>query len=241
VLLNAFEGVRAKEMVELCLPGSKDVRVTLRRSGRARRLSLRVSRLDGRVTLTAPARLPERECTAFLLEKANWVRTALETVPQARTLAGAETLPFEGRDIPILDGQGRACRMTDAGLEVPVNRRAAALKAYLKEAARAKLVPAAERYAAALGKTPKAIQLRDTRSRWGSCTSEGKLMFSWRLIMAPPNVLEYVAAHEAAHLVEMNHSPAYWATVERIFPNYRDPRAWLKREGATLHRFVITD
>lgn len=228
-------------MAELMLPGSSEIHVTLRRSARARRLSLRVSRLDGRITLTAPSRLPERECEEFLSDKADWVRKALATVPEARALTNADTLPFEGRDVPIQNGKGRACRMTDAGLEVPTKRRAAALKAFLKEAARARLVPAAERYANSLGKTPKAIQLRDTRSRWGSCTSEGKLMFSWRLIMAPPDVLDYVAAHEAAHLVEMNHSPAYWAVVERIYPNYKEPRAWLKREGAMLHRFVITD
>ncbi|MBE0554766.1 MAG: M48 family metallopeptidase, partial [Rhodobacteraceae bacterium] len=90
-------------------------------------------------------------------------------------------------------------------------------------------------YAGLLGRRVTGITLRDTRSRWGSCTAAGRLMFSWRLIMAPPAVLDYVAAHEAAHLVEMNHSPAYWAVVGRIFPGWQAQRGWLRRHGPGLH------
>ncbi|MEY3959547.1 MAG: hypothetical protein RIR14_200, partial [Pseudomonadota bacterium] len=77
--------------------------------------------------------------------------------------------------------------------------------------------------------------LRDTRSRWGSCTAEGALMYSWRLIMAPPPVLRYVAAHEVAHLVEMNHSPQFWAVVDRLYPGWEAQRAWLRSHGSALH------
>ena len=92
-------------------------------------------------------------------------------------------------------------------------------------------------YAARLGKGYTRLTLRDTRSRWGSCTSDGGLMFSWRLIMAPPSVLDYVAAHEVAHLAQMNHSPAFWAEVTRIYGDFDPPRQWLRTHGADLHRY----
>ena len=109
-------------------------------------------------------------------------------------------------------------------------------RAFLKDAARAALVPAAHGYAEQVGRRAARITLRDTRSRWGSCSSEGALSFSWRLAMAPPEVLDYVAAHEAAHLVEMNHGPRFWALVERLRPDWRESRDWLRRHGGDLHR-----
>jgi predicted metal-dependent hydrolase len=91
---------------------------------------------------------------------------------------------------------------------------------------------ACDRHAAALGRQPRALSLRDTRSRWGSCTHDGRLMFSWRLAMAPPEVLDYVAAHEVAHLAHMDHSPAFWAATARLMPDYARHRAWLRAHGA---------
>ncbi|WP_316016065.1 SprT family zinc-dependent metalloprotease, partial [Roseobacter sp. HKCCA0434] len=109
--------------------------------------------------------------------------------------------------------------------------------AWLRQLARDRLSEATARHAAALDSVPGRLTLRDTRSRWGSCTSEGNLMFSWRLILAPPPVLDYVAAHEVAHLLEMNHSLRFWAHVERLFPGWQAQRDWLRAEGAALHRF----
>ncbi|RMD90830.1 MAG: M48 family peptidase, partial [Alphaproteobacteria bacterium] len=103
--------------------------------------------------------------------------------------------------------------------------------------AREALAAACDRHAARLGRRYGRLSLRDTRSRWGSCSAEGNLNFSWRLVMAPPEVLDYVAAHEVAHLAEMNHSPAFWALVERLFPAHEAPRRWLRENGASLHRY----
>ncbi|MFM2356655.1 MAG: hypothetical protein RLZZ528_2391, partial [Pseudomonadota bacterium] len=113
--------------------------------------------------------------------------------------------------------------------------------AFLRVAARTRLNAACDRFAAALGRPYSRIALRDTRSRWGSCTQDGGLMFSWRLVMAPPEVLDYVAAHEVAHLAEMNHSDAFWSVVARLYPDHARQRRWLKAEGSLLHGYRFRD
>ncbi len=103
--------------------------------------------------------------------------------------------------------------------------------------ARDRLVAACDGHAARLGRGYRSLTLRDTRSRWGSCSAAGGLMFSWRLILAPPEILDYVAAHEVAHLAEMNHSPAFWRVVAGLCPDYARHRAWLRKHGQTLHAY----
>ena len=110
-----------------------------------------------------------------------------------------------------------------------------ATAAWLREQARQACLAAVTRHAAAGGWRPGRITLRDPRSRWGSCNAGGDLMFSWRLIMAPAAVLDYVVAHEVAHLAELNHSPHFWAVVRRLCPDHAPAREWLRRHGASLH------
>lgn len=108
---------------------------------------------------------------------------------------------------------------------------------HLKREARRDITAAVRRYARALGVEIGRITLRDTASRWGSCSAKGDLSFSWRLILAPPFVLDYLAAHEVAHRLELNHGPAFWRTVEGIYPARREAEAWLRHHGASLHRY----
>jgi predicted metal-dependent hydrolase len=224
---------------EYFLSGEPRVAISVRRSARARRFSLRVSRLDGTVTLSVPRRAALSEAYGFAEEKADWIRRVRAGFPAPVPVAIGTELPFEGRSLTVTAGRVRSAVVTDEAFMVPGDpaRAAARVAAYCKIAARQRLQSACEVYSAALGRPFKAITLRDTRSRWGSCTQDGKLMFSWRLIMAPPEVLTYVAAHEVAHLVEMNHSPAYWAVVSRLVPDHARHRQWLKRNGSALHRF----
>lgn len=224
-------------MVERTLPGNPPVSVTLRRSARARRFSLRVSRLDGRVTLSMPARASEAEALAFAGGKVDWVRAILATAAPRRTIGIGAAIPFEGRMLTITAAPVRAARVSGDALLVPADpaRVAARVVAFLKFAARQRLQAESERYAGLVGRRIDGIALRDTRSRWGSCTQAGRLMYSWRLIMAPPDVLSYVAAHEVAHLVEMNHSRAFWAVVARLMPDYHRHRRWLRSSGNELH------
>ncbi|KUP93304.1 M48 family metallopeptidase [Tritonibacter horizontis] len=228
-------------MSELCLPGDPEVRVRLRRSPRARRLSLRVSALDGRVTLTLPQRVPEREGRAFLAEKEDWIRSHLARQPDQIYIAPGQVLPLDGVETEIRPGIGRRVLWHPGRLEVPGPAPARRLERFLRELARDRLAAASDHYAARLGRRYQSLTLRDTRSRWGSCSSAGGLMYSWRLILAPPEVLRYVAAHEVAHLQEMNHSPAFWAVVTDLYGDYASARAWLRTDGNTLHRYRFED
>ncbi|OED50338.1 M48 family metallopeptidase [Leisingera sp. S232] len=224
-------------MAEYHLSGTPPVLLTLRRSARARRISLRISSLDGRVTLTLPATLPEKTALAFAEEKADWIRANLAKQPEAVDADFGAVLPIDGQDRVIEQAEGRRILLDAGRVAVPGANPGRPLQRYLKELARNRLAEASDFYAARLGRGYSRLSLRDTRSRWGSCTADGGLMYSWRLILAPPSVLRYVAAHEVAHLAEMNHSQAFWDTVERIHGRWQEPRAWLRENGAALHRY----
>jgi len=225
------------------LPGPPPVEITLRRSARARRFSLRVSRLDGRVTLSLPLRAREADGLAFVHAQEGWIRQALAAIPQVPALAFGVRLPFQGVALQVVPGTGRSVRVEGDSLLVPGDgaQLGTRVAAFLKVRARDRLAAASDHYAQALGRGYRSLTLRDTRSRWGSCTHDGALMYSWRLIMAPPAVLDYVAAHEVAHLAQMNHSAAFWAEVARLYPGYEAPRQWLKREGQALHAWRFGD
>jgi len=228
----------------LILPGDPPIALDIKPSARARRLSLRVSRLDGRVTLTLPHGASRRHALAFVEDKADWIRRHLADRPDAQVPMPGRTLPVHGTDHPIVTGPGRSVHLAAGEVVVPhrdPDRTPARLMAFLKLEARAALAEAVDRHAAALAVTPARLTLRDTRSRWGSCSARGDLMFSWRLVMAPRDVLDYVAAHEVAHLVEMNHSQAFWNTVARTCPGYEAPRRWLRQNAETLHRYKFRD
>ncbi|MFP7570901.1 M48 family metallopeptidase [Marivita sp. S2033] len=221
------------------LPGNPDITLKLRKNARARRMTLRISRIDGAVTLTVPRGVSERDALAFALEKQDWVRGHLGK-QETRVLVGPGVrLQIAGTDVDLVQGTGKRLVVTanTVALPVPVETGRRHLQAWLKEQARAELSRASDRYAHALGRSYTGLTLRDTRSRWGSCSSTGALMYSWRLILAPRPVMEYVAAHEVAHLQEMNHSPAFWRLVEQLYGPCKDARTWLRTEGPNLHRF----
>ena len=224
------------------LQGNPPIQVILRKSARAKRLSLRMSRLDGKVTLTMPLHASQREAVAFLHDRETWLRGHLDGVSPAHVVAVGGTVPYAGEMRPVLLGAGRRAVLRPDGFEVPDAATAGIkIKAVLRARARDMLATVSDDYAATLGRRYNKISLRDTRSRWGSCSTEGTLMYSWRLIMAPPEVLHYVAAHEVAHLEQMNHSPAFWGVVEKLFGDYEPPRRWLRENGDQLHRIQFGD
>lgn len=216
------------------------IAVQLRRNARAKRLTLRVSQHDGAVTLTLPPRASLDEALRFAQSRAEWIRRHLPMGGPRRVMIG-DSLPLRGTAHVITAGTGRGVRAADGALIVPGPASLGPrLAAYLKVQARDDISRAADHYARLARRPITRLTLRDTRSRWGSCTSGGALMFSWRLVMAPPPVLHYVAAHEVAHLLHMDHSPAFWAEVARLFPDHASARQWLRLHGSHLQRIDFT-
>lgn len=221
--------------------GEPPLRIHLRNNNRAKRYSLRISNSDGKVSLTMPRWSNLKDATTFAISQEKWLRKHLSRGMTPIVPSFDKTIIFEGNETTIKNGQGRSVIFIDKILYVPGNEDQLPfkLKGYFRTLARERFVNASEYYASMLDKKIGSVSIRDTRSRWGSCSSEGKLMYSWRLIMAPLEVQNYVAAHEVCHLIEMNHSHAYWSLVNQIFPEYENPRRWLKQNGTLLHRYLF--
>lgn len=223
------------------------VPVAVRRSGQARRMTLRVRSATRDVTLTLPDRTSAAAARDFVERHVGWIEQRLARLPERIPFEPGEIIPLrgEGRRIALREGMRGLVRIEPAlrggepslavyGLAAHAPRRIAD---FLKREARKDLIEAVGRHAAALGVSVGRITLKDTISRWGSCSAAGDLSFSWRLILAPAFVLDYLAAHEVAHRREMNHGLRYWAQVARLVPDYERAEAWLKAHGATLHRY----
>lgn len=181
------------------------------------------------------------EALRFAAERAGWLEARLAELPPNLPLEPGRLIPLRGEDTLLVQAPGRAPAFLEPDrpprFMVPTPggaRFAARAEAGLRRLAAAALEEEVARAATILGVAPRRIVLKDMRSRWGSCTSERVLTFSWRVICAPPAVLAYLAAHEVAHLVEMNHSKRFWAQVRRCRPDYAAERAWLRRHGALL-------
>jgi predicted metal-dependent hydrolase len=224
--------------MQIFLSDHPAIGATLRRSRQAKRLSLRISSLDGRITITGPHFVPESTFQDFLDSKAEWILANHKHIERIMIDYGA-SVPVLGKPQLIRTTKMRKISVVDDQILVPQPRSniGAQVKGFLKSLARDHLAQASDHYAQRIGHSYQGLRLRDTRSRWGSCSSDGHLMYSWRLVMAPRDVLNYVAAHEVAHLVEMNHSKSFWAVVQDIYGDYGPPRDWLRTSGNQLHRY----
>jgi predicted metal-dependent hydrolase len=224
--------------------------VRLRSHRQARRYTLRIHSVTREVVLTMPPRGSVRQASAFAQKHAAWIAARLERLPDAAPFADGMMLPLRGLDHRIVHrggargtvwietGAGGERLLCVAGAAPHIPRR---VRDYLKREAKFDLETASRLAAAVLGVAIKRVSVRDQSSRWGSCSTTGLLSYSWRLILAPPFVLEYLAAHEVAHLVEMNHSRAFWRLVERICPHMSRAKAWLDAYGTGLHRYGMQD
>lgn len=218
----------------------------MRRRHDARRYTLRVSQVTGEATLTIPQRGDLGAAIRFAEAHGDWISARLRRVPKRIEFVPGAIVPVRGAPHPVVwRNDARAvpeiAPHPDGGMMIlaggdprHVPRRVQEL---LRREAMRDLERAVQRYATALGVRARSITLRDQRTRWGSCASSGRLNFSWRLIMAPPAVLDYLAAHEVCHLREMNHSDRFWALVYKLCPGTDAAEAWLKANGAGLHRY----
>jgi predicted metal-dependent hydrolase len=224
--------------------------VRLRHHRLARRYTLRIHSATREVVLTMPPRGSLKQAREFAQKHGAWIAARLERLPVAAPFADGTVIPLRGVDHSIVHrrsargtvwietAEDGSCSLCVAGAEPHVPRR---VRDFLKREARRDLEAASRRAAEALGVTIKRVSIRDQSSRWGSCSTTGVLSYSWRLILAPPFVLDYLAAHEAAHLIEMNHSRRFWRVVERICPHMRHAKAWLNAHGTNLHRYGLQE
>ena len=223
--------------------GGEQVPLDVQINKQSRNISVRVDERTGSVELVLPRFVAKSEGLLFVREKTQWILRQLRDLPPRVPFEDGAVIPILGEDHVIMhrpDKRGTvwvkaAQRTINVAGEAPhVPRR---VTDWLRKEARKEINTRADAAAAALDKRILKIQIRDTRSRWGSCSEDARLSFSWRLIMAPENVLAYVVAHEVAHLVELNHSKQFWRLVDRLCPGNELAKYWLKRYGASLHRF----
>ena len=217
--------------------------LTIRENRRATRMTLRIEPGGGALKMTIPAGVGDREVRRFLLRHNGWLDSRLSKLPPVRHPAHGAWIPLRGTDHRIhCTGRVRElCRPGEidgepvlfvGGAPEHLSRR---LAEFLKREARHDLESAVARHCERAGLAVKTLRLKDTRSRWGSCSSSGNLSFSWRIVMAPDHVIDYLAAHEVAHLREMNHGRAFWALCEDLCPRTPEARKWLKNNGSGLH------
>lgn len=217
--------------------------LTIRQNRQATRITLRIEPGGRALKMTIPAGLAVREVDAFLDRHHGWLAAKLSRFPEETGLRPGATVPLRGVPHRILH-TGRLRGVTEAlledgepvirvsGMEDHLGRR---LSDFLKKEARRDLEALVKRHAATIRKPYAGIAMKDTRSRWGSCSHAGSLSFSWRIVMAPPSVIDYLAAHEVAHLREMNHGPQFWALCRSLCPHMDEAKDWLKRHGSMLH------
>jgi predicted metal-dependent hydrolase len=214
-----------------------DLEYTIRRSPRARRIRVKVDPHEG-VEVVIPQRATHRDAKQAVAELRPWIdrRLAEARHAQERLQPPPGTVPFLGAHLRLRHEAGRTrAHRTGDELRLPEHRPHEALERWYRIQARKEIAPRAEEAAAAVGARQKvSVAIRNQRTRWGSCSTTGALSFNWRLLLAPEPVLDYVVWHEACHLVVMDHSRRFWALVERHVPDYREPRRWLRRNGAAL-------
>jgi len=255
------------ETFEMALDGLA-APVTVRRSPRARRFSLSVNEALRNGVLTIPQHASLEEAGRFLARNLDWLQSRLAAMPEPVPFAHGRIIPLRGLEHRICftaTARGRGAvwtRAPEASREVAADWDGAAgsgaplpeicvagearhaprrLKDWLKAQARKDLTARSWWHAERLGLKPSRITIRDQSTRWGSCSANGVLSYSWRVILAPPFVLDYLAAHEVAHLREMNHSKHFWALVRETMPRMEEGRRWLRTHGRSLHRYGVEE
>ena len=221
-----------------------DPRVLYVLSERARRISLKVRNADREVHVVVPGIRAFKKAQSFAREQRDWIDVQLESLPAPQPFVAGEEILYQGQKFRLVSPPGRGRPRIDPAeqkIVVPspdAESFSGRVRRLLIREARAELEAASHHYADKLGKRVGKVSVRDTASRWGSCITrggEGHISYSWRLICAPPFVLEYVAAHECAHMIEANHSQAFWDVCDSIFDEVKPAKKWLRDNGPVLH------
>lgn len=215
--------------------------LTLKINPRAKRLALRVDPKNYKVRLVIPKRASIRSAYRFALENKYWIREKLAELPRPKKLIHGEKIQILGKKVTINVTYDPTLKTTDIQLKdnelvVLTNKEDASprITRYLKKMVKDKITELAHEKAAQIGKKISKIEIKDTTSRWGSCSHDGKLSFSWRLIFATHEAFDYVVGHEVAHLAVMDHSPEFWEVCEELSESYSRGKNWMKRNSAQL-------
>ncbi len=242
--------------------------VLVRKSPRAKRMTLRVSPTKRDITLTIPRHTGQKRAGAFIEQHIDWLNRQLDDLPAPVPFEDGAFIPYQGESHRLVfcgprtaahkgwrvvtrkagngEREGAGAEHLHAGgatLHIlgATDHAPRRLADWLKKQARQKITRRVDHHAERLGLSYTRLGIRDQTSRWGSCSSNRTLSFSWRLIFAPREVLDYVAAHEVAHLREMNHSPRFWKLVATTLPDYQQARQWLRDNGQDLHRYGVSE
>jgi hypothetical protein len=228
---------RSEAALEAALP----VPIEIRRVRSASRLRLRFDEAQGVLKMTCPWRTSRRAALSWALDQRQWIEAQIAKTAPAEPFASGRMMPLEGRDVRIVWNEGwrRTAELIADELHCggPEGGVAGRIESFLKRRARDVMSADIAEFARAAGATPRAVTIGDAATRWGSCSSQGRIRMSWRLILAPPDVRRYVAAHEVAHLVHLNHGPDFKALEARLFgPGVAEAKAELRRLGPRLRR-----
>ena len=218
----------------------KPIPIVIRKRASARRMVIRYQPINHSLTLTLPRYVSLTQGLSFVEKSRSWIERQIGKQSRRVPFENGQVIPVMGKDCRIVHVGGRGvAAVEETELRIPGDAAflARRVREWLKAAVKREIAQLAQAKAEALGVCVKNIGLRDTRSHWGSCSQSGRLSFSWRLVFAPYEVLDYLVCHEVAHLKELNHSAAFWRHVGALCPHYKKAQAWLKANGEGLYLY----
>ncbi len=231
----------SKSSSKLILPNGRRINLIIRHSRKARHILIRIDDRTGHVLLVLPMQAELPTGLAFVKSKTRWIQNQLEKIPSIIPFNPGVTLPIYGRDITfnrLVDPTQKLSNTENSVYLQSTNQSFTDdVSSWLKLKARHIITSHAEILAQEIEKPFTKLRISDPVSRWGSCSASGRLSFSWRLILSPPEVLHYVVAHEICHLKEMNHGPKFWVLVASLCKDHKVYRNWLKKNGSVLRRY----
>ena len=239
--LAAVSGPEAQGLTSMLPP---TVPLIWKRSARARRITLRIEPVRGEVIVTVPQTVTKDRALAFVHQQTEWIARALAALPEKPALTDGSHVMIDGHHVPILHDPTarRGCWLDADGLHVSGNasHTTRRVRDFLQILAKERLTQTLQAHSETMNLYPTRLDLREVRTRWGSCTKQGRIMLSWRLLMAPTNIQDYVIIHELSHLKHFNHGPDFWALVDSFIPEGRNGRLaaerWLRENGTALLR-----
>lgn len=225
----------------------KQIPIRCRANARAKRITMRIAPDRRSIKVTTPPNVRASTIQDFIKRHRAWLEAQFADAPSVPEITVGHKIPILGRLHEIVHESGRGTTQIAEYDSVPtlitygdtrfVGRRVAD---FLKQTASHEIEPLVAHHSKAVSRRATSVRFKDTKTRWGSCSSSGALSFSWRIAMAPKSVVNYLVAHEVAHLVHMNHSPAFWKQTEALCPDYKRHEAWLKRNGSKLQAIVFS-